>query len=203
MELTAVKTSYARWSHFYDQTFGAVTQIGRRRAAAYVSELGGEVLEVGVGTGLALPMYRGVSVTGIDYSAEMLDKARDKVASLGLTAVKSLRQMDARALDFADATFDTVTSMHVLSVVPDPERVMSEMARVCRPGGRVVVVVHFARDTGLLAAIERVAAKFPDTLGWHSDFERDRVLCDPRLEIETEVRFPPLGMMTFMALRRL
>lgn len=203
MELTDVKTSYARWSHFYDQTFGAVTQVGRRRAAGFVNARGGDVLEVGVGTGLALPMYRGVSVTGIDYSEEMLDKARGRVADLGLTAVRSLRQMDARALDFADASFDTVTSMHVLSVVPDPEKVVSEMARVCRPGGRVVIVVHFARDTGLLAAVERFAARFPNTLGWHSDFERDRVLGDPRLEVESETRFPPLGIMTFMALRRL
>lgn len=203
MDIATVRTSYARWSHFYDQTFGAVTQIGRRRAAAHISSLGGSVLEVGVGTGLALPMYRGVDVTGIDYSEEMLNKARGRVADLGLTTVRSLRQMDARQLDFADASFDTVASMHVLSVVPEPEKVVTEMARVCRPGGQVVIVCHFAREKGFLAAVERVAAKFPDTLGWHSDFQRSRVMGDPRLSVTTEARFPPLGIMTFLVMRRL
>ncbi|EYD75420.1 Phosphatidylethanolamine N-methyltransferase [Rubellimicrobium mesophilum DSM 19309] len=137
MELQAVEKSYARWAPVYDRTFGAVTNVGRRRATAILSELGGSVLEVGVGTGLALPLYGPrVTVTGVDYSAEMLEKARAKAAREALRNVVSLRRMDARELDFPDESFDHVACMHVISVVPEPERVMAEIARVVRPGAR-------------------------------------------------------------------
>lgn len=201
MELQAVEKSYARWAPVYDRTFGAVTNVGRRRATALLSGLGGSVLEVGVGTGLALRHYdRRVSVTGIDYSAEMLDKARAKVNAEGLRHVAALHRMDARTLAFPDGSFDHVAAMHVISVVPDPERVMSEMARVVRPGGSVVIVNHFARKTGPLALAERVAAPLADLLGWHSDFDRARVLGEARLTLAEECTLPPLGMMTLLRL---
>lgn len=201
MELQAVERSYARWAPVYDRTFGALTQVGRRRATAVLSDLGGSVLEVGVGTGLALRHYdRRVRVTGIDYSAEMLDKARAKVAAERLDHVAALHRMDARSLDFPDASFDHVAAMHVISVVPDPERVMSEIARVVRPGGSVVIVNHFARETGALALAERIAAPLADLLGWHSDFARSRVLGEASLTLVDEGTLPPLGMMTLMRL---
>src|SRR5690606_35832983 len=134
MDIEAIRSSYSRWAPIYDRTFGAATNIGRRRAVDYINRRGGSVLEVGVGTGLSLEHYGpGTSVTGIDFSQEMLDKAIAKVQRLGLRQVRELRQMDARALDFPDGHFDTVTAMHVLSVVPQPERVMAEIARVCKP----------------------------------------------------------------------
>ncbi len=204
MELEAVAKSYARWAPVYDRTFGAVTHAGRRRATGFANAVGGSVLEVGVGTGLALPFYAAhMQVTGIDFSEDMLAKAQDKVAEQGLTHVKALRQMDARALDFPAASFDTVCAMHILSVVPEPERVMAEMARVCRPGGHVLVVNHFAAEgSGLMARIERAAAPLSDLLGWHSDFERARVLGEAGLELVEEDGLPPLGMMTYLRLRR-
>jgi len=199
MELQAVERSYARWAPIYDRTFGAVTQVGRRRATALLSELGGSVLEVGVGTGLALRHYdRRVTVTGVDYSAEMLEKARAKVDAEGLHNVVALHRMDARKLDFADESFDHVAAMHVISVVPEPEKVMSEIARVLRPGGSVVIVNHFARKAGALALAERVAAPVADLLGWHSDFDRARVLGEASLTLADECTLPPLGMMTLM-----
>lgn len=201
MELQAVERSYARWAPIYDRTFGAVTQVGRRRATALLSELGGSVLEVGVGTGLALRHYDGrVTVTGVDYSAEMLDKARAKVAAEGLRNVAALHRMDARDLDFPDDSFDHVAAMHVISVVPEPEKVMSEIARVVRPGGSVVIVNHFARKAGALAWAERIAAPLADLLGWHSDFDRSRVLGEARLTLAEECTLPPLGMMTLLRL---
>jgi phosphatidylethanolamine/phosphatidyl-N-methylethanolamine N-methyltransferase len=203
MEIEAVRQSYARWAPVYDYTFGAVTSVGRRRAVQYLSKLGGDVLEVGVGTGLALPYYgKNVTVTGIDYSAEMLEKAREKVSEKGLTQVRSLLRMDARSLDFPDNHFDAVAAMHIVSVVPDPERVVAEMARVCKPGGRVVIVNHFAREKGILALIERLSARFPNTLGWHSDFEKSRVLGVPGLRILKERNLPPLGLMTLLVLHK-
>lgn len=203
MELQAVEKSYARWAPVYDRTFGAVTNVGRRRATAILSELGGSVLEVGVGTGLALRHYGlRVTVTGVDYSEEMLEKARAKVAEERLGNVAALSRMDARELGFPDESFDHVACMHVISVVPEPERVMAEIARVVRPGGTVLIVNHFKRDRGALAMAERLAAPLADLLGWHSDFDRARVLGEARLRLVEERTLPPLGMMTLMRLVR-
>ena len=203
MEPTAITKSYARWAPVYDATFGAVTQVGRRRATERLNARGGRVLEVGVGTGLALPLYApGVEVTGIDFSHDMLAKAQAKVAERGMAHVAGLKQMDARHLDFADASFDGVAAMHILSVVPEPERVMSEIARVLKPGGIVAITNHFARTGGALARIERLAAPLSDLLGWHSDFDRARILGEPSLEVIEEAKLPPLGMMTLLVMRK-
>jgi len=156
-----------------------------------------------VGTGLSLGHYRpDMKVTGIDFSEEMLEKARTKVQEMGLRQVVELRQMDARALDFPDNSFDTVTAMHVLSVVPEPEKVMAEIARVCKPGGRVVITNHFKSTSGPLAVLERVSAPFSNVLGWHSDFAIETVLGEPSLKVEERTSLPPLGMMTFLVLRK-
>ncbi len=204
MEIEAVRTSYARWALFYDQTFGAVTNYGRRRAVRFVNESGARnVLEVGVGTGLALPHYAPqLQVTGIDFSEEMLEKARAKVREKGLGQVKELRQMDARTLDYPDDHFDMVVAMHLVSVVPEPERVVAEMARVCKPGGKVLITNHFAREKGLLAAIERLAAPLENILGWHSDFEIERVLGEESLQVVERRPWPPLGLMTFLLMEK-
>jgi len=203
MDLNAVKSSYARWAPVYDKTFGAITEGGRKRAVAHVNTRGGSVLEVGVGTGLSLEHYDpAITIAGIDFSDEMLAKARQKVARRGLDNVSSLRQMDARHLDFPDDSFDTVVAMHIVSVVPEPERVMAEMARVCKPGGQIVITNHFAREKGVMAVIERLMAPFEKALGWHSDFSLTRVTGEPSLQIVTKRPIPPLGMMTFLVLEK-
>jgi phosphatidylethanolamine/phosphatidyl-N-methylethanolamine N-methyltransferase len=203
MEAEAVRRSYRRWAPIYDASFGAITRAGRRRAVTHVNGRSGHVLEVGVGTGLALPDYAPhLAVTGIDYSDEMLARAQAKVAARGLAHVQELRQMDARQLDFADAAFDTVVAMYLVSVVPEPERVVAEMARVCKPGGEVLIVGHFARDRGALAFLERAFAPLAEIIGWHSDFDRTRVLGCPDLEVVEERQLPPFGMFTFLRLRR-
>lgn len=203
MDIKAVQNSYARWAPVYDKTFGAITNDGRRRTVEFINQGGGNVLEVGVGTGLALPFYKPeLKVTGIDFSAEMLEKARAKVQEMSLRQVVTLRQMDARDLDFPDNHFDTIAAMHVLSVVPEPGRVMSEIARVCKPGGQVVITNHFKRSKGALAALERLSAPFASVLGWHSDFAIETVLREKNLTIEEQRPMPPLGMMTFLVLRK-
>jgi len=203
LDIKAVQNSYARWAPVYDKTFGAITNDGRRRAVDHINAGTGTVLEVGVGTGLALQFYKPeLQVTGIDYSEEMLAQAKKKVTRLGLRQVAELRQMDARQLDFPDDHFDTVAAMHVLSVVPEPRRVMSEIARVCKPGGQVVISNHFKREEGPLAVLERVSAPFANVLGWHSDFAIETVLGEEILEIEDKKALPPLGMMTLLVLRK-
>jgi phosphatidylethanolamine/phosphatidyl-N-methylethanolamine N-methyltransferase len=203
MDLDAVKNSYARWAPVYDATFGRITTTGRRRAVAYVNTRGGTVLDVGIGTGLSLETYdSSLRVTGVDYSEDMLRKARARVAKLGLGHVAALRQMDARELDFPDDSFDTVAAMHVLSVVPDPERVMTEIARVLRPGGQAVITNQFRHKRGVWAGLARAAAPLERVLGWHSDFEIETVLQDPRLHVVTRRDLPPMGMMTFLVLEK-
>lgn len=205
MELNAVKISYARWAPVYDKTFGTITNVGRRRAVDYINaQDASNVLEVGVGTGLALPNYRGdLTVTGIDFSEDMLAKAQARVKELVIDQVRELRQMDARSLDFPDGSFDVVAAMHIISVVPEPERVMAEMARVCKPGGQIVMTNHFAREAGLLARIERLTAPFANLLGWHSDFEISTVLKQPGLTVVEKQSLPPMGMMTFLVLKKM
>ena len=203
MELNAVGASYRRWAPVYDQTFGAITRAGRRKAVRHVNSRAGKVLEVGVGTGLALRHYEGaVEVTGVDFSPEMLEKARAKVVEHRLSHVTELRRMDARKLDFADGTFDTVVAMYLVSVVPDPEQVVAEMARVCKPGGEVLILNHFAREEGPMARLERGFAPFADILGWHSDFSIERVLGQDELEVVERRVMPPFGMFTFLRMRK-
>ncbi len=119
-----------------------------------------------------------------------------------LSQVKELRKMDARELEFPDNHFDTVAAMHVLSVVPEPEKVMGEIARVCKPGGKVVITNHFKREGGVLASLERIFAPFANTIGWHSDFRIETVLQEDALTLEERTELPPLGMMTFLVLEK-
>lgn len=203
MELDAVATSYRRWAPVYDRTFGRITRMGRRRAVDEVNQGRGRVLEVGVGTGLSLPDYAPhLQITGIDYSEDMLARARERVAVEGLSHVRALRQMDARELDFPDAEFDVVVAMYLVSVVPDPERVMAEIARVCKPGGQVIIVNHFARSKGALAWIERAFGPLADRLGWHSDFDRARIMGEPSLKVVEERGMWPAGLFTFLRLQK-
>jgi phosphatidylethanolamine/phosphatidyl-N-methylethanolamine N-methyltransferase len=202
MDIEAVTSSYRRWAPVYDRTFGVFTRPGRRRVVDYINRRSGSVLDVGVGTGLALPWYApALHVTGVDYSAEMLGKAREKIRERGLRNVRLL-QMDARALDFPDHSFDTVVAMHVISVVPEPDQVVAEMARVCRPGGEVLILGHFLHEKGALGFLGRRLAPLADQLGWHSDFPRDPVLSCEALEVVEDAPSPPFGMFTRMRMRR-
>ncbi|MDD7970172.1 class I SAM-dependent methyltransferase [Roseinatronobacter alkalisoli] len=203
MKPEAITASYRRWAPIYDMTFGRITNTGRRHATRVANSTGGKVLEVGVGTGLALPYYDpSLDVTGIDFSEAMLTRARAKVAEENLTHIRELRQMDARNLDFPDASFDTIVAMHLISVVPDPEQVMAEMARVCKPGGQILLVNHFAREEGWLAWLERKFAPFADHLGWHSNFPKDRVLGEQALQLVEEKSLTRLGVFTFLRMEK-
>jgi phosphatidylethanolamine/phosphatidyl-N-methylethanolamine N-methyltransferase len=166
-----VEEAYARWAPIYDRVFTAVMRPGRQAAAAAVNAQGGSWLDVGVGTGLELPMFdAGVRVTGVDLSEPMLAIARKRVADLGLTNVEALIAMDAMNLTFAEASFDGVVSPYVITTVPDPARTLDEMARVTRPGGEIVLVNHVGAERGPIAAIEGWLGRRGQKLGWRPEF---------------------------------
>jgi phosphatidylethanolamine/phosphatidyl-N-methylethanolamine N-methyltransferase len=173
MHIDTVKTAYRRYAGFYDALFGPVLQPGRRAVLdALKLKPGNRVLEVGVGTGLSLPMYpSSVQVTGIDVSSEMLAKARTRVARRSLANVEALLEMDAEAMSFPDASFDKVVAMYVMPVVRNPARVMEELHRVCRPDGEIYIVNHVKSDNRFIRAFEMGLARFSDQIGFRPDFE--------------------------------
>ena len=199
MDVDAVRHAYRRWAPVYDFTFGLVAEAGRKHAVQIINRRKGRVLEVGVGTGLSLPCYGSqLTITGIDLSPEMLAKARDKVTNKKLDNVTGLHEMDAGALAFPDESFDTVVAMYVMTVVPDPERVMRELERVCAPGGEVILVNHFSEDEGMRGLVERKLAPFGDLLGWRPVFGLDRVLVCDDLRLAERRSLRPLGLFTML-----
>ena len=195
----AVLDAYRRWAPMYDRTFGLIATAGRHHATRIINETSGDVLEVGVGTGLSLPSYKPhLRITGIDLSPDMLDKARDRVASEGLDHVRGLHEMDASELSFSDNSYDTVVAMYVLTVVPNPEKVMRELARVTKPGGRVLLVNHFSQTHGVRGWIERQMAPFAEQLGWHPVFDVDRVMVCDDLKLVGRRSLWPFGVFTMM-----
>lgn len=195
----AVKVAYRRWAPVYDNTFGRVSTEGRKHAAQQINRRTGRLLEVGVGTGLSLGEYaRHLEVVGIDLSPEMLDKAREKVAKEDLTNVTGLHEMDASDLQFPDNSFETVVAMFVMTVVPDPEKVMRELARVTKPGGEVILVNHFSQEEGVRGWVERRMAPFAEIIGWRPVFDVSRVLVCNDLTLVERQALKPWGIFTMM-----
>src|SRR5437867_8180660 len=175
--------TYEKLASVYDLTFGPALHPGRVDAIQRMAiKPGDRVLEVGVGTGINAPLYpTDCSVTGIDLSSSMLEKARERVARKGVENVRLL-QMDAANLKFADDTFDIVYAPYVISVVPDPVAVTREMWRVCRPGGRIVILNHFRSRNPLIASIERIISPFTVHIGFKSDLDLPAFVAQADLE---------------------
>jgi len=202
LDADSVRAAYRRWAGVYDTVFGGVSAFGRRRAVEAVNALPGlHVLEVGVGTGLALPHYsRAKRITGIDLSAEMLAFARSRVKSSGLANVEALLEVDAEATGFEVGSFDIAVAMFVASVVPNPKLLLAEMRRVVRPGGHLLFVNHFAAERGPRWWAERALAPASRKLGWHPDFARDALLTPDDQARAQFASVPPLGLFTLVNL---
>jgi phosphatidylethanolamine/phosphatidyl-N-methylethanolamine N-methyltransferase len=171
-----MEKAYARWAPVYDALCGPFFLSGRRAAAQAAREVGGRVLEIGVGTGLSFDDYDpSTEITGIDMSEPMIERARERLATGRYPFVKELRVMDAHGMTFADATFDCVVGQFVITLVEDPERVLGECARVLKPGGQIILVNHLYSERGLAAAIERLLAQKARKLGLRPEFPFQRL----------------------------
>ncbi len=202
LDADSVRAAYRRWAGVYDLVFGGVSAFGRRRAVEAVNALPGiHVLEVGVGTGLALPHYTPAKrITGIDLSAEMLALARQRVKGDLLGNVEALLEVDAEATGFEAGSFDIAVAMFVASVVPNPRLLLQEMQRVVRPGGHLLFVNHFAAERGPRWWAERALAPASRKLGWHPDFAFDALLTADDQARAQFAPVPPLGLFTLVRL---
>lgn len=200
MDLEAVEKVYRRYAPAYDFYFGLVFQPGRRAVLQRMNCRPGErILEVGVGTGLSLPLYpRSARLTGIDVSREMLARAEARKRRLGLEHV-ALHYMNAERMSFPDSSFDKVVAMYVASVVPDPVRLVDEMRRVCRPGGELYIVNHFMQGDPTENGFKRFMGRFSRQLGFRPDFSLENFIQQTRLEV---VERTPVNLFGFWTLLR-
>lgn len=166
---------YQRLAPIYDVIYGAMLQPGRRRAMTHLSPRSGErILEVGVGTGFGLSQYPpGCRVVAIDLSGSMIAQARSRLRRRPVAGI-ALCRMDAARLACHDECFDAVYAPYVVNVVPDPIAVAREMIRVCRPGGRIVLLNHFAHAGTAGDVVDWAVGKAAATISgvnWQLDFE--------------------------------
>jgi phosphatidylethanolamine/phosphatidyl-N-methylethanolamine N-methyltransferase len=196
MDATRIERVYSAYSRVYDRIFGKVFQDSREVLASSLElRPGSQVLEVGVGTGLVLPLYPShCRVTGIDLSEGMLAKARERVEALGLSHVVALERMDASQMTFADDTFDVVVAAYVVTAVPDHRALMREIIRVARPNARILLVNHFVNGSGLLAALERAVSPVCKYVGFRTDLSLEQVLEGLPLEVTRHEKVKPLKL---------
>jgi phosphatidylethanolamine/phosphatidyl-N-methylethanolamine N-methyltransferase len=188
-----VEGVYDKLAKVYDLIFGPTLHPGRLQAIERMDIQPDErVLEVGVGTGINLSLYPSdAKITGIDYTASMLEKARERVAKKGMRNARLL-QMDAADLKFPDDSFDIVYAPYLISVVPDPVKVAQEMRRVCRPGGRIIFLNHFLSPNPILSRIERLISPMTIHIGFKSDLDLPAFLAQADLQPKSieKVNFP-------------
>jgi phosphatidylethanolamine/phosphatidyl-N-methylethanolamine N-methyltransferase len=208
LDKDAVTRAYARWAPVYDLVFGAVFDRGRKASIAAAERIGGRILEVGVGTGLSLPDYaRTNRLTGVDISAPMLRKAKERAAAFRLSNVEALAVMDAQRLGFQDGAFDVVVAQYVITAVPDPEATLDEFVRVLRPGGEIILVNHLGAEAGPRAAFERAFAPVARRLGWRPEFRWERLgkwaAAHGGVSLTERRPMPPLGHFSLIRFTKL
>ena len=185
MSVKHIEAVYDSYAWIYDLIFGKVFQSGRDRAPVLLKLFSGaKLLEVGVGTGLSLPMCaRNIDFTGIDLSQKMLDRAHRRVQTMHLKNVQLLK-MDATTLEFPDNSFDRVLAAYFISTVPDPVRVIQEMKRVCRPGGYLVFLNHFHSDNSFVRVFEKLLSPLFYRVGFKTDLDLGELMEATGLEVE-------------------
>lgn len=201
-----VEKAYAGWAPIYDVVFGQVFSAGRSAAVAAAEQVGGRILEVGVGTGMSLseysPQHR---IVGVDLSEPMLRRAKARVHKRRLSHVETLAIMDAERLGFADASFDVVVAQYVITAVPHPEAALDEFARVVKTDGEIVLINHLGAESGLRRAYESGLAPVVRHLGWRPEFRFSRLSSWAEragIRLLERRRMPPLGLFSLMRFQK-
>jgi phosphatidylethanolamine/phosphatidyl-N-methylethanolamine N-methyltransferase len=191
-----IKSAYKRYARYYDLVFGAVFHPGRKTAIQHLHcHSGDRILEVGVGTGLSLKLYPSdVKVVGIDLSQEMLGQAQARVAEENMAHVEYLLQMDAQEMTFPDNSFDKVAAMYVASVVPDPNKLVQEIRRVCKPGGTIIFLNHFQNQNPIVRRAEAMIQPLAKYIGFHPDFPLVEFLTKTNFKVSTAI---PVNMLDY------
>ena len=189
MNTEDIKRIYAGYSNIYDFVFKKFFHPRHKHVIKQMNiRPDDKILDVGVGTGLALPLYPDYChVTGIDLSKEMLNEAHKKVKKHTLKNV-TLKQMDAMDLQFKDNTFDQVITAFVISVVPDPVRVISEMKRVCKKNSNLIIINHFQSHNKFMAKIEAMVNPICRKIGWRTDLDFDYLISESNLLVNYEYK---------------
>ncbi len=204
-----VEEAYARWAPIYDLVFAAVMRPGRKAVAAAANRHGAAtILDVGVGTGLELPMFdRSLKLIGVDLSLPMLRRAQARVGAQSLRQVAGLLVMDAMHLGFADETFDAAVVPYVLTVVPDPAACLDEWLRVVKKGGEIILVNHIGAETGPMAFLEAWLGRHSASLGWRPEFPwaviGDWIAAHPQVALVERRKLAPLGAFTLTRILKL
>ena len=200
MDASTVQQAYSRWARVYDWIFGPLFSRARQRAIEHLQLAPGDrVIEVGVGTGLSLPLFpRGCSVVGADFSRAMLERAAAKAGN----GHSMLLEGDGGRLPFADGTFDAALAPYVVSAAPDPVAILREMERICRPGGRLVILNHFSRPRRGAAGFSRALTRLTSRLlGFHAEFPLEPLFERAGLVVEHCEKAPPLRMWQIVCCR--
>lgn len=194
VDVEHIEKVYNRYSRFYDLLFGPIFRSGREIAPLLLDlPAGSRLLEVGVGTGLSLPMLpRNIQITGVDLSGKMLDQARRRTKELGLDNVQLLK-MDATSLDFPAGSFDRILAAYFISVVPDAVKMIQEMKRVCKKGGYLVFLNHFRNENPVVGSLEALISPLCYRIGFRTDLDRKKLMRECGLEIESEMPIDFLG----------
>ena len=196
-----VVLTYDRFAPLYDQVFGQVLGPGRKLMASATSALNPpSILEVGVGTGLTLAGYPSSSrLVGIDLSPDMLERARMRAAALPERDI-TLHAMNAERMDFPDASFDCVTVPYVLSVTPNPDRLVHEIRRVCKPDGSILVLNHFS-GSRFWWLMERAVRSVADKVGFRADFAYERHILSHDWQVVSVTSVNLFGLSKLVVLR--
>lgn len=194
---------YAEFAPLYDKVFG---KIFYNRLEYVIENLGippnAKVLEVGAGTGTSFPAYPShCEIIGVDLAPDMLARARQKIQENGWAHIKVM-EMNALELNFPDNTFDYVMAFHVVTVVPDPVRMIAEAKRVCRPGGRIVIVNHFTSEVPLLGSLTRALDPITRWLGWRTDLRLKPFIEKTGLGVEKSYKLSKASLYNVLLCRK-